>query len=177
MATVYDNLKTMVLGIVAPIDYYAVYTATVVQVSGGFPTNFVDLNPANPRFSGLMNVPVLTGVCGCFSATLIGQKCLFSFLDGDPGTPYVLGFFTPSSSLGVIPPSASEVSINPTGIPALPQGAARIADTVTQTGDMVTWMSQVAGFINAAVPGTVTPAAPTTFGTITTGSTAVTIGN
>lgn len=48
---------------------------------------------------------------------------------------------------------------------------ARATDPVGFTSLMGTWMSQVAVFINGLAPGTVSPAAPATFGTITSGAT------
>lgn len=48
---------------------------------------------------------------------------------------------------------------------------ARQSDAVVAAAGMVTWMSQVATYINTLVPNTVTPDAPPTFGTISGGAT------
>lgn len=50
---------------------------------------------------------------------------------------------------------------------------ARKTDPVSPTTAMVTWMSQVATAINTLAPGSVTPAAPLTFATITSGNSTV----
>lgn len=48
--------------------------------------------------------------------------------------------------------------------------AARATDPVGPDAGFTLWMTQVSGYINGVVPGTVTPAVPTTLGTITSGS-------
>lgn len=47
---------------------------------------------------------------------------------------------------------------------------ARKGDAVVAAAGMVTWMSQVAGYINGLIAGTVSPAAPPSFGTVDGGN-------
>lgn len=50
-------------------------------------------------------------------------------------------------------------------------GIARLTDTVGAAAGMITWMTQVSGYINGLAPGTITPALPPDFGAITSAST------
>lgn len=76
-------------------------------------------------------------------------------------------------------PSGPMLRITPAGVMTLAEpgvGVARIGDTVAPSAGMTTWMSQVAGFINAATPGTVAPPAVAAIGAINSGSTRVLAG-
>lgn len=75
--------------------------------------------------------------------------------------------FREDGSIVALPKTGKKVELG--GEPGA-QAVARVTDTVGSAAGMVTWMSQVAGFINAATPGTVTPPAPPDFGTVTTGA-------
>lgn len=61
--------------------------------------------------------------------------------------------------------TASDVILNGGSAAVSRQG-----DSVGPTADMTAWMAAVAGYINGVSPGAVAPAAPATFGTITSGA-------
>lgn len=69
--------------------------------------------------------------------------------------------------------TGGEVRLGVGGTGYAGKSVARVDDAVAATAAMSTWMTQVAGFINAAAPGTVSPASPTTLGAIAAGAPAV----
>jgi hypothetical protein len=86
-----------------------------------------------------------------------------------------------ATDLVIVGPAGVMLRITPAGTMVLAEGVtqaavARVGDAVGPSELMVTWMSQVAGFLNGSAPGTVSPAAPGTFGTITEGSERVQAG-
>jgi hypothetical protein len=162
MSSIYANLQRVVTALLSPTDYYAVYTAQIVTVNAD---STLDISPQNPRFAGMQNVPLYPGTVGCIGVPPTGAMCLFSFSDGDPGSPYVLGI------LG----NATMLYLNPANPASSTLAAARVTDPVEVAPTMGTWIGGVTTYINTLVPGTLTP--PTDFGIIKEGSGTVKIGN
>jgi len=127
-------------------DYLAMYPCQVVaQHTNGT----VDVIPDSERMPPLSSVP-LRGPAPGAKVTLpsAGARALLGFLEGTPSKHYAMAWEQGTGGAAV----------------------ARVGDTVVAAAAMVTWMSQVAGAINGLAPGSVSPATPSAFGTISTGS-------
>jgi hypothetical protein len=170
MSTLYANLQRVVSSLLSPTDYYAVYTATIVSVNAD---KTLDINPANPRFAGMSNVPVYPGVAGCVASCVAGQMVLFSFSDGDPGSPYVLGVLGQPDKLDIVTTTSVHIDSAAINLNSGTKGVARNGDQVSVTAPTSTVIS---GTINVTA-GTITLVSPLVIGGhITTASTSVKAG-
>lgn len=69
------------------VTYHKLYPATVMAQTG----DTLAVLPENSALqgTGLMNVPMRTGVPGAKATVAPGAKCLLGFEEGDPRKPYV----------------------------------------------------------------------------------------
>lgn len=86
-----------------------------------------------------------------------------------------------ATDLVIVGAGGVALRVTPAGTITIAEGltqaaAARVGDAVGPSEAMDTWMSQVAAFINGATPGSISPAAPASFATITEGSERVQVG-
>lgn len=168
MSALAASLERMVLDLISPCNYYAIYTATVVSVNDD---NTLEINPANPRFAGMSGIPLWDGLSGGACTLSQGQMVLFSFLDGNPAAPYVLGSIGVPSTTSIS--AVNQVYLQPDLTPTNTPQAARKGDTVsvTITPAVITALGLMAG----AVAVTASSSA-NAVGTITSGSPIVGIG-
>ena len=171
--TLLANLERFVSYLIAPTNYYAVYTASITSINNDAT---LDISPDNPVFAGMTNVPVYPGVAGCVASLQAGQMVLFSFANGNPGAPYVLGVLGAPTQVAITAPN---VYLNPADpVNATPQ-AARFGDSVSVTTTTNVTQTQAQAIIALAAappPGTPVPLTGTGDGTITSGSSSVGIG-
>lgn len=141
------------------VDYLAVYPCKVVaQNSDGT----LELQPDDARLPPYSNVPIRYGVPGVTATVPAGSRCLLTFAGADPQKRIVVGWEA-GTVLGIVLAGGSN-------------GVARNGDSVAATAQMSTWMSQVAAGLNGLSPGSVSPATPASFGSISAGSTKVKAG-
>lgn len=72
--------------VMAPIDYYGLYEATVLSQSG----NTVDVKPKlTSKIPGLQGIPIRVGNPGDAITVTNGANVLIGWRNGDPSLPYV----------------------------------------------------------------------------------------
>jgi hypothetical protein len=148
------------------VDRLALYRAEVkARASDG---STVDLQPAVTTIPPIQNVPVRVGVPGMVAIVSPGAVCRLGWDGGDPSQPRAMPVWDPSATVEELVLNAVTLYLGGKS------GAKAIGldgDAVNAAAGMVTWMGQVAGYINAIVPGTVSPAAPANFGTLSASAT------
>lgn len=141
------------------IDFLGAYLCTVqAQAADGT----LDITPDDTRLGSFQHVPIKYGVPGITAVVPVGARCELTFAGTDRTRPQVT-IWDPGSITSLTVASGTLAS-------------ARQTDPVSATSAMGTWMSQVAGYINGVAPGTVTPASPLSFGSISGGSAKVRVG-
>lgn len=152
MSTLLDDLRRLVTAFVGRrLDHLALYPARVVQQRDD---GTLDLTPESSAVPSCQGVPIRHGLPGVTVTVAAGERVLLGYEGGDPSRPYA-ALWTAGS--------VTTIKIN--------GGTLRVAregDDVVRTDAFATWCASVTEKVNT-LPGTPTPAAPATLGTIDEG--------
>lgn len=151
--------------VAGPVDFLARYAGTVLSQSTDGAT--VDVRFDDTRLASPSAVEIRHGIPGATVKVQPGARVLVAWEGGDPTKPFVEAWEKGATVTSIVVSGATVYL----GAESGAKFVGLHGDAVNAAGGMTTWMSQVAGFINAAVPGTVSPAAPVTFGTLVASAT------
>jgi len=152
VSTLLDDLRRLVTAFVGRrLDYLALYPARVVQQRDD---GTLDLEPESSLVPSCQGVPIRHGLPGVTVTVAAGERVLLGYEGGDPSRPYAALW---------VAGSVTRITINGGNL-----RVAREGDDVVRTDAFAAWCASVTAKVNT-LPGTPTPAAPATLGTIDEG--------
>lgn len=78
------SITGFINGLLAPIDYFALYSSKVVQQDADLS---LQVTPDDPRLPGMSKVPINLGIPGATAKVQAGARALLGFANGDPSKP------------------------------------------------------------------------------------------